>query len=203
MRLGLLKAENTQGVEERKKSSSILSGEVQQEKFQRLKNVKPGKCAWADCVEPGSNHCGRCRKSFYCCTAHQAKDWDVFHRFVCTEEAIPITDEETVPLTTSSASPVSVETGSPSASSVTSASPPKVDKQTVIEKRATSSAKKKSGFDPMTSVHPTSVGPNGVPPQDIWDASNSPSICLDLKQVLNIGVFCFLSFSNQIQIDMI
>ena len=181
----MTKAENTKGIEEGKNSSSILSQEVQQEKLQRLKNMKPGKCAWADCVEAGSSHCGRCRKAFYCCTAHQAKDWDVFHRFICIEEAI--TDKQTVP-PTSTASPVSVASGSQSASSVTSTStsPPK---QTITDKRVTSSAKKKPGFDPMTSVHPTSIGPNGVPPLDIWDVSNSPSICLDLKQVLNITVF--------------
>ena len=34
-------------------------------------------------------------------------------------------------------------------------------------------------------MHPTSVGPDGVPPTDIWDGP-SASICLDLKQVIAV-----------------
>ena len=37
-------------------------------------------------------------------------------------------------------------------------------------------------FDPMIAIHPTSIGPDGVIPEDIWDPDN-PSIYLDLKQV--------------------
>jgi hypothetical protein len=39
-----------------------------------------------------------------------------------------------------------------------------------------------SSFDPLTEIHPTSVGPDGVIPEDIWDPEHT-SIYLDLKQV--------------------
>lgn len=47
-----------------------------------------------------------------------------------------------------------------------------------------------SSFDPLTAIHPTSVGPDGVIPDDIWDPE-SKSIYLDLKQVSN--AFCAMT----------
>jgi MYND finger len=49
-----------------------------------------------------------------------------------------------------------------------------------------------SSFDPFTEVHPTSVGPDGVIPDDIWDPDHT-SIYLDLKQV---RTFCLMTVTS-------
>jgi MYND finger len=173
-------------------NSEKSEGEVQKDRLQSRRELKPGRCAWADCLEAGSSHCGRCRKSFYCSAAHQAKDWDIFHRFECIEES----GKETLTPSTPSATPtpVSVASVNPTPLSATSTT-----KTPPTEKREKPAVKKINGFDPMTSVHPTSVGPDGVPPRDIWDTSNSPSICLDLKQVTFKSSYILLHDVNDLE----
>lgn len=175
IRLDLMDMKKTQRTEDRNNTEK-LNGEVLKDRLQSRRALKPGKCAWADCLEVGTSHCGRCKKSFYCCAAHQAKDWDIFHRFECIE----VSGKEilTPPTLSATPTPVPVINVNPTPLSATTTT-----KNPSIEKREKPTVKNKNEFDPMTSVHPTSVGPNSVPPRDIWDTANSPSICLDLKQV--------------------
>lgn len=175
-------------------NSEKLDGEVQKDRCQSRRELKPGRCAWADCIEAGSSHCGRCRKSFYCCAAHQAKDWDIFHRFECIEESEKEILTPSTPSATPTPTPVSVASVNPTPLSATSPT-----KTPPTEKREKPAVKKLNGFDPMTSVHPTSVGPDGLPPQDIWDTSNSHSICLDLKQVTCKSTYILLHDVNDVE----